>query len=152
MVLGGGFPERAWKPSSSGSGDIARWDCSTEEWSLVPRAPNHRIPMVLHFRRPVFLRDIWQCLETILVTIYGGVGTYWHPVRAGQRCRLFTHKTDQWPSAIQPPNANSAEDGRAYLDVRVQSNGKFSEAPMAVHESPHGSGQIKTEITTIATS
>lgn len=30
----------------------------------------------------------------------------------------------------QPPNANRAKDGRAYLDV--QSNGKFSKAPMAV--------------------
>lgn len=108
--------------------------------------------MVLHFRHPVSLRDIWQCLETILVTIYGGVGTYWHPVSAGQRCRLSTHKTDQWPSAIQLPNANSAEDGRAYLDVRVQSNGKFSKAPMAVHESPRGSEQIKAEITMTAPS
>lgn len=75
---------------------------------------------------------------------------------ASSECRpelSLIHTQDRpMANAIQPPNVNSAEDGRAYLDVKVQSNGKFSKAPMAVHESPHGSEQIKAEITMTAPS
>lgn len=41
-----------------------------------------------------------------------------------------------WPTAIPPPSANSAEDGRAHLDQRVQSNGGFAKVPAAMHVSP----------------
>lgn len=130
VVLCKGLQRKRGSPASGEFGDIAGWYWSTEEQSLVPRAPSHRIPMVLHFRHLGSPGDICQCLETILVTTYRGVKkTCWHLVSGTQRCCLSTHKTDPVAKCYLSPNDNSVEDGQSHLDLRGQSNGEFSKAP-----------------------
>lgn len=129
--LGAGLPRGHGHPTSGGFGGIARWGRSAGEQSLVPRSPSQRIPVILQFRHLCLPGDIWQCLESILISSFqSSADDVLHLGNRVQRCRTQARPRGRVPSSPQMPTALKMGDS-----VRSQIHGEFSDTAPVMCES-----------------